>query len=130
MVVSDFENEEEVIERANDTVFGLSGAVFSQDINRAIRVAGKIHSGTVCINCCMMIDHNVPFGGMKQSGWGRELGKVRNPLTARRPRGSTDSKSFVILGGDFGVHGAKNNVHQVGLRFHYSLDSFADTCLA
>ncbi|KAK4934927.1 hypothetical protein LTR10_023918 [Elasticomyces elasticus] len=75
VVVSEFTDEAEVIKRANATEFGLSGAVFSQDINRAIRVAGQIHSGAVCINCCTMFDHNVAFGGMKQSGWGRELGK-------------------------------------------------------
>jgi aldehyde dehydrogenase (NAD+) len=76
VVVSEFTDEEDVIERANATPFGLSGAVFSQDINRALGVSRKIHSGTVGINCCMMIDHTVAFGGMKQSGWGRELGKV------------------------------------------------------
>ena len=66
-------------ERANDTEFGLSGAVFSQDVNRALRVASKLRSGTACINCCSMLDISVPFGGYKQSGWGRELGKVSLP---------------------------------------------------
>ncbi|KIX06699.1 uncharacterized protein Z518_04675 [Rhinocladiella mackenziei CBS 650.93] len=75
VVVSEFEDERDVIQRANNTTFGLSGAVFSQDINRALRVASQIRSGTVCVNCCTMIDYTVPFGGMKQSGWGRELGK-------------------------------------------------------
>ncbi|KAJ5057395.1 aldehyde dehydrogenase domain-containing protein, partial [Bipolaris maydis] len=84
-VVNDFEDEEEVIRRANDTEFGLSGAVFSQDITRALRalhhcaipprVASKIHSGTVCVNCTMMNQVEAPFGGVKSSGWGRENGK-------------------------------------------------------
>ncbi|XP_014551552.1 hypothetical protein COCVIDRAFT_112596, partial [Bipolaris victoriae FI3] len=75
VVISEFTEEEEVIARANATPFGLSGAVFSQDINRAMRVSAKIHSGTVCVNCCTMVDIFAPFGGFKSSGWGRELGK-------------------------------------------------------
>ncbi|KAF5024619.1 hypothetical protein F66182_3382 [Fusarium sp. NRRL 66182] len=75
VVITDFTDEDDVIARANDTQFGLSGAVFSQDINRALRVSSKIHSGTVCVNCCTMIDYVAPFGGFKSSGWGRELGK-------------------------------------------------------
>lgn len=74
-VINSFTEEGEVIERANDTRYGLSSAVFTQDINRAMRVAGQIDSGTVGINCCGMIDPQVPYGGFKQSGWGRELGK-------------------------------------------------------
>lgn len=75
VVISDFIDEDEVIARANDTSYGLSGAVFTQDINRAMRISSKIQSGTVCINCCTMIDYTAPFGGFKESGWGRELGK-------------------------------------------------------
>ncbi|KAL4861628.1 hypothetical protein BDV12DRAFT_203828 [Aspergillus spectabilis] len=75
VVVSTFTDEKEVLERANDTEFGLAGAVFTQDVNRAIRISSKIASGTVGINCCTMVDIHVPFGGYKQSGWGRELGK-------------------------------------------------------
>ncbi|KAL4869735.1 hypothetical protein BDV12DRAFT_167121 [Aspergillus spectabilis] len=76
VVISSFKDEEEVLVRANATEFGLSGAVFSQDVNRALRVAGQLRSGTACVNCCTMIDVTVPFGGFKQSGWGRELGKA------------------------------------------------------
>lgn len=76
VVVSEFENEEDVVVRANDSAFGLSGAVFTQDINRAMRIASQVDSGTLCINCCTMVDYTVPFGGVKQSGWGREMGKV------------------------------------------------------
>lgn len=82
VVISEFTDEAEVIARANDTPFGLSGAVFSQDINRALRVSSQIHSGTVCINCCVMTDVTTPFGGLKSSGWGRELGKVCEPLNS------------------------------------------------
>ncbi|KAJ5239856.1 hypothetical protein N7468_004475 [Penicillium chermesinum] len=76
VVISSFKDEEEVLARANDTEFGLSGAVFSQDVNRALRVAGKLRSGTACVNCCTLVDLTTPFGGYKQSGWGRELGKA------------------------------------------------------
>lgn len=75
VVINSFNDEAEVIKKANDTQYGLSGAVFTQDINRALRVAAQIKSGTVGINCCGMIDPQVPFGGFKQSGTGRELGK-------------------------------------------------------
>ncbi|PSN69943.1 aldehyde dehydrogenase [Corynespora cassiicola Philippines] len=75
VVVSEFEDEADVIARANDSKFGLSGAVYSQDINRALRVASKIQSGTMCVNCSLQGDPEVPFGGFKESGWGREYGK-------------------------------------------------------
>jgi acyl-CoA reductase-like NAD-dependent aldehyde dehydrogenase len=75
VVISEFTDEDDVVARANDTPFGLSGAVFTQDINRALRVSSRIESGTVCINCCTMVDIQVPLGGQKSSGWGRELGK-------------------------------------------------------
>lgn len=70
-----FKTEEEVLKLANDTTFGLAGAVFTQDINRAMRISSKIQAGTVCINCASMIGPQVPFGGVKMSGTGRELGE-------------------------------------------------------
>jgi acyl-CoA reductase-like NAD-dependent aldehyde dehydrogenase len=75
VVIIGFNDEEEVIAQANNTQFGLAGAVFTQDINRALRVASAISSGTVGINCCGVLDACVPFGGYKQSGLGRELGQ-------------------------------------------------------
>ncbi|HEY5332414.1 MAG TPA: aldehyde dehydrogenase family protein [Solirubrobacterales bacterium] len=74
VVVLTYEDEAEGIELANDTEFGLSGAVFSADEDRALRVAREIRSGTVNINNGITIDISVPFGGVKQSGYGRELG--------------------------------------------------------
>lgn len=65
-----------MVERANNSPYGLHSAVFTQDITCAMRVAAKISAGTVCINCCAVLDPSVPFGGCRQSGWGRELGKV------------------------------------------------------
>lgn len=74
-MVNTFKTEEEAISLANDSEYGLSAAVFTQDINRAMRVSKKLQAGTVQINCCMKIDDQTPFGGVKKSGIGRELGK-------------------------------------------------------
>jgi aldehyde dehydrogenase (NAD+) len=75
VVVNTFKTEEEAIELANDSEYGLSAAVFTQDINRALRVSKQLLAGTVQINCTIMINDQVPFGGFKKSGLGRELGK-------------------------------------------------------
>lgn len=92
-MVSEFEDEADVLARANDTQYGLNAAVFSQDINRALRVASKLQSGTVCVNCSTQSSFDVPFGGTKQSGWGREGGKVRAGFqnTLQSSWGATDS---------------------------------------
>ncbi len=70
-----FENEEEAIEIANSTKYGLSAAVFTRDVPRALRIARKIRAGTVWINTYGIIPHNAPWGGYKMSGVGREGGK-------------------------------------------------------
>jgi acyl-CoA reductase-like NAD-dependent aldehyde dehydrogenase len=75
VVVSTFKTEAEAIEKANDTDFALSAAVFTQDINRAMRVIKKLQCGTAQINCTIKIESQVPFGGFKKSGLGRENGK-------------------------------------------------------
>jgi aldehyde dehydrogenase (NAD+) len=74
-VIIKFETEEEVIKAANDTAYGLAAAVFSQNINRALNTAHKLHAGTAWVNCINQLHANVPFGGYKQSGIGRELGE-------------------------------------------------------
>ena len=74
-VVIKFTDEEDVIRQANDTVYGLAAAVFTQDINRAIETAHKLQAGTAWINCYNQLHAQVPFGGFKQSGIGRELGE-------------------------------------------------------
>ncbi|GES65881.1 aldehyde dehydrogenase [Aspergillus terreus] len=75
-VVLSFSSEEESIRRANDTTYGLGAAVFTRDIERAHRVAAEIESGMVWINSSQDCDPRVPFGGVKQSGIGRELGEA------------------------------------------------------
>jgi aldehyde dehydrogenase (NAD+) len=74
-VVIKFEDEDDVIRQANDTVYGLAAAVFSQNINRALTTAHRLKAGTAWVNCVNQLHANVPFGGFKQSGIGRELGE-------------------------------------------------------
>lgn len=75
-VVVPFETEEEAIELANNHTYGLASAVFTRDVERAHRVAEQIESGMVWINSSQDSDVTVPFGGVKQSGIGRELGEA------------------------------------------------------
>lgn len=74
MSVIPVESEEEAIQLANDTDYGLAGAVWSKDKERALNVARQIDSGTVWINDYHLLNVRFPFGGMKASGFGRELG--------------------------------------------------------
>ncbi|KAJ9211061.1 hypothetical protein DTO166G4_7352 [Paecilomyces variotii] len=75
LVVRTFKDEEEVIEMANDTMYGLSASVFTKDIVRAMRISSELKAGTVSINSGTMPTMSTPFGGFKQSGFGRESGK-------------------------------------------------------
>lgn len=69
-----FESEDEVLELANSTEYGLAAMVFSRDTQRCHRVAGRLESGVVWVNTWLMRDLRTPFGGMKHSGVGREGG--------------------------------------------------------
>ena len=59
---------------ANDTEYGLGAGIWTKDISKAHALAKKIRAGTVWINCYNVFDASLPFGGYKQSGWGREMG--------------------------------------------------------
>jgi len=72
--VAVFDDEDEVIRRANDTEYGLAAYVFTENLNRAWRVAEALEAGTVGVNDSVPSTSQCPFGGMKQSGLGRELG--------------------------------------------------------
>ncbi|XP_070532276.1 4-trimethylaminobutyraldehyde dehydrogenase-like [Ptychodera flava] len=76
MSVMSFDTEEEVLRRANNTKFGLAGGIFTKDLQRAHRVISKIEAGTCYINNFNLTPSELPFGGYKESGIGRELGKV------------------------------------------------------
>ena len=69
-----FTDVEDVITKANDSIFGLAAAIWTKDINKAHRIAAQLRAGTVWINCHNIFDAALPFGGYKQSGWGREMG--------------------------------------------------------
>ena len=69
-----FKTEEEVIQMANSTKYGLSASIFTENISRAHRVAHSIDSGVIWINTWLLRDLRIPFGGMKHSGVGREGG--------------------------------------------------------
>ena len=75
MSILRFKTVREVIERANDTDFGLAAAVWTKDISKANTVANGVRAGTVWVNCYNALDPAAPFGGFKQSGMGRELGE-------------------------------------------------------
>jgi aminomuconate-semialdehyde/2-hydroxymuconate-6-semialdehyde dehydrogenase len=74
VTITPFDSEDEVIRYANDVEYGLSSSVWTQNLSRAHRVAEQIHTGTVWVNCWLVRDLRVPFGGMKASGVGREGG--------------------------------------------------------
>jgi aldehyde dehydrogenase (NAD+) len=74
--IAKFKDEDEVIALGNDSTYGLAAAVHTKDLNTAIRVSNALHAGTVWVNCYNMLHHQLPFGGMKESGIGRELGEA------------------------------------------------------
>lgn len=75
-VIQSFESEEEVIELANKTVWGLSASLWSKNLSRAQKIAAEIESGSIFINSFSKSDPRIPFGGTKKSGWGREMGRM------------------------------------------------------
>ena len=74
LVASPYDDIEEVIARANDTPYGLGASIWSRDVSMVHKIAPRIRAGTVWVNCHNVIDAALPFGGFKESGWGRENG--------------------------------------------------------
>jgi len=74
VTVMPFSDVDDLIARANGTEYGLAAAVWTRDIKKAHRIAAELRAGTVWINCYGVLDSAMPFGGYKQSGWGREMG--------------------------------------------------------
>ena len=69
-----FKDIDKIVAEANNNEYGLAAAVWTRDISKAHQVAHKLRAGTVWINCYNVFDASLPFGGYKQSGWGREMG--------------------------------------------------------
>jgi phenylacetaldehyde dehydrogenase len=74
VTASPFTDLDQLVAEANNSEYGLAAGVWTRDINKAHRVAHKLRAGTVWINCYNVFDAALPFGGYKQSGWGREMG--------------------------------------------------------
>jgi len=75
MSIIRFKGLDEVIDRANKTVYGLAAGVWTKDVGKALAIANNVQAGTVWVNCYNVLDTAAPFGGFKQSGIGRELGE-------------------------------------------------------
>ena len=72
VTIQPFDTEEEAVQLANSTVYGLSATIWTENLKRAHRMAHQLQSGIVWVNCWLLRDLRTPFGGMKQSGVGRE----------------------------------------------------------
>ena len=70
-----FKSLDEIVQRANNTMFGLAAAVWTRDVGKAHHLANKVRAGTIWVNCYDVFDAAAPFGGFKMSGMGRELGE-------------------------------------------------------
>jgi len=74
VVAAPFQSIDDIAAAANDSEYGLGAGIWTQDISKAHALAKKLRAGTVWINCYNVFDASLPFGGYKQSGWGREMG--------------------------------------------------------
>ena len=68
--------DDEIVRQANNTIYGLAAGIWTRDVSKAHALAAKLQAGTVWVNCYNIFDASLPFGGYKQSGWGREMGEA------------------------------------------------------
>ncbi|MNC65335.1 Phenylacetaldehyde dehydrogenase [compost metagenome] len=71
-----FTDEDAMIELANDSPYGLAASLWTNDLTKAMNLVPRIEAGTVWVNAHVLLDPNMPFGGVKQSGVGREFGRA------------------------------------------------------
>ncbi|QUT08320.1 aldehyde dehydrogenase family protein [Sphingobium phenoxybenzoativorans] len=74
LVATPFDGMDEVVSAANDTRYGLGAGIFSRDVNKVHLIARRLEAGNVWVNCYGVVHPSLPFGGFKESGWGREMG--------------------------------------------------------
>jgi aldehyde dehydrogenase (NAD+) len=74
-IIIKFDSEDNILELANDPLYGLAASLFTKDLQRGVRIANKVQVGTVWVNGVNMLHPGVPYGGFKQSGIGRECGQ-------------------------------------------------------
>ena len=74
VAIGKFKDVEDVLTKAHDTFYGLAASVHTKNLNTAIEVSNRLQAGSVWVNCHNFLSHQLPFGGFKQSGIGRELG--------------------------------------------------------
>jgi phenylacetaldehyde dehydrogenase len=90
LVATPFDDIDEVVAMANGTTYGLSASIWSNDLKRVHRLIPRIKAGTVWVNCHGLLDNALPFGGYKQSGFGREMGRAMIDLY-------TETKSVMMM---------------------------------
>jgi len=76
LVAAPFDTLDEAVQLANDTIYGLGASIWSNNLKQVHQLVPRIKAGTVWVNCHSMLDSSLPFGGYKQSGFGRELGRA------------------------------------------------------